>query len=102
MFSVFAFKIKISIILKMIEMKQSERSKLTDLCARFCATIQQDPTGFDLKICLRTRKVARLRDVPHFSSGIVERAKRERVKITRARVSLALLSLRTNEGLLAV
>ena len=87
----------------MIEMKQSvNEAKLTDLCARFCATIQQDPTGFDFKIGLRTRKVARLRDVPHFSSGIVERAKRERVKITRARVSLALLSLRTNEGLLAV
>ena len=71
MFSVFAFKIKISIILKMIEMKQSvNEAKLTGLCARDCArdcaTIQQDPTGFDLKICLRTRKVARLRDVPHF------------------------------------
>ena len=80
MFSVFAFKIKISIILKMIEMKQSvNEAKLTGLCAMDCATIQQDPTGFGLKICLRTRKVARLRDVHHFSSGIVERAKRERV-----------------------
>ena len=73
----------------------------------------------------------RLRVVPHFSSGIVERAKRERAwkspharkgdtrrgerKIfslpaacrlflifTRARVSLALLSLRKNGGLLVV
>ena len=57
----------------------------------------------------------RLRVVPHFSSGIVERAKRERawkspharlfsrgVIFTRARVSLALLSLRKNGGLLVV
>ena len=59
----------------------------------------------------------RLRVVLHFSSGIVEGAKRERVKITprdkrflfwrgviftRARVSLALLSLRKNGGLLVV
>ena len=55
----------------------------------------------------------RLRVVPHFSSGIIERAKRERpwkspharkggVILTRARVSLALLSLRKNEGLLVV
>ena len=71
---------------------------------------------------------ARLRVVSHFSSGIVERAKRERawkspharkgdsffsllaacrlfwrgVIFTRARVSLALLSLRNNGGLLVV
>ena len=59
----------------------------------------------------------RLRAVPHFSSGIVERAKRERawksrharkgdtrrgVIFTRARVSFALLSLRKNGGLLVV
>ena len=45
----------------------------------------------------------RPRVVPHFSSGIVERAKRSRgVIFTRARVSLALLSLRKNEGLLVV
>ena len=54
----------------------------------------------------------RLRVVPHFSSGIVERAKRERawkcrlfsrgVIFTRARVALVLLSLRKNGGLLAV
>ena len=44
---------------------------------------------------------ARLRVVPHFSSGTVERAKRERA-FTRARVSLALLSLRKNGGLLVV
>ena len=63
----------------------------------------------------------RLRVVPHYSSGIVERAKRERawksptregryacrlfsrgVIITRARVSLPLLSLRKNGGLLVV
>ena len=76
----------------------------------------------------------RLRVVPHFSSGIVERAKRERARIspharkgdtrrgerkmknlpaacrlfsrgvifTRVRVSLALLSLRKNAGLLVV
>ena len=71
---------------------------------------------------------SRLRVVPHFSSGIVGRAKRERawkspharkgdtrrggrkmsrlfsrgVIFTRARVSLALLSLRKNGGLLVV
>ena len=63
----------------------------------------------------------RLRVVPHFPSGIVERAKRERAWITPrekrrhacrlfsrgviftpARVSLALLSLRKNGGLLVV
>ena len=67
----------------------------------------------------------RLRVVPHFSSGIVERAKRERagksrharkgdtrrgesrlfsrgVILRRARVSLALISLRKNGGLLVV
>ena len=50
----------------------------------------------------------RLRVVPHFSSGIVGRAKREcrlfsrGVIFTRARVSLALLSLRKNGGLLVV
>ena len=52
----------------------------------------------------------KLRVVPHFSSGIVEQAKRERacrvfsreVIFTRARVSLALLSLRKNGGLLVV
>ena len=51
----------------------------------------------------------RLRVFPHFSSGIVERAKRERAwkspharKGTGARVSLALLSLRKNGGLLVV
>ena len=54
----------------------------------------------------------RLRAVPHFPSGIVERAKRERawkcrlfsrgVIFTRARVSLAVLSLRKNGGLLIV
>ena len=58
-----------------------------------------------------------LRVVPNFSSGIVERAKRERalkspytrkgdmrrgVILTLARVSLALLSLRKNGGLLLV
>ena len=43
--------VKISIILKMIEMKQSvKEAKLTGLCARDYATIQQDPTGFDFKI----------------------------------------------------
>ena len=59
---------------------------------------------------------ARLRVVPHFSSGKVERAKLERacksphasrlfsrgVIFKRARVSLALLSLRNNRGLLVV
>ena len=54
---------------------------------------------------------ARLRVVPHFSSGIVERAKRERVWksphargviFTWARVSHALLSLRKNGRLLVV
>ena len=65
---------------------------------------------------------ARLRVFPHLSSGIVERAKRKRVKITprekgdtlrvspfsrgviftRARVSLAPLPLRTSGGLLVV
>ena len=67
----------------------------------------------------RIRDVARLQVVHHFSSGIGERAKRERawkspharkgeqspclawVIYTRARVSLALLSLRKNGGLLA-
>ena len=56
----------------------------------------------------------RLRVVPHFPSGIVERAKRERViflsprRVSRgliftpARVSLALLSWMENEGLLLV
>ena len=67
----------------------------------------------------------RLQLVPHFSSGVEERAKRERawksptrekatrggervclfsrgVIFTRARVSLALLSLRKNGGLLVV
>ena len=55
----------------------------------------------------------RLRVVPNFSSGIVGRAKLERnaracrlfsrgVIFTRARVSLALLSLRKNGGLLVV
>ena len=59
----------------------------------------------------------RLRVVPHFSSGIVERAKRESgenhptresrffslgVILTCACISLALLSLRTNGGLLVV
>ena len=56
-------------------------------------------------------RVSRLRVVPHFSSGIVERAKRlpaacrlfsRGVSCTRARVSLALLSLRKNGGLLVV
>ena len=48
MFAVFAFKVKISLILKMIEMKQSvNETKLTGLCARDCATIQWDPTGFN-------------------------------------------------------
>ena len=61
MFAVFAFKVKISIILKMIEMKQSvNEAKLTGLCARDCATIQQDPHGFDFKICLRTRRSCRV------------------------------------------
>ena len=55
--------------------------------------------------------VSRLRIVPHFSSGIVEKAKRERAenhptreKATRVRprVSLALLSLEKNGGLLVV
>ena len=56
--------------------------------------------------------VSRLRVVPHFSSRIEERAKRERAFscrlflrgeiFTRARVSLALLSLSKNEGLLIV
>ena len=69
------------------------------------------------KIWNGIRDVARLRVVPHFSSGIGERAKRERawkspharkgdtrrgVIFTRARVSLALLSLRRNGGLLVV
>ena len=75
---------------------------------------------------LSIRDWIRLRVVPHFSSGIVERTKRERawkstharkgdtrrgerkkcrlfsrgVIFTRARVSLALLSLRKNGGLL--
>ena len=59
----------------------------------------------------------RLRVVPHFSAGIIQRAKRERalksphaacrlfscrVILTRARVSLALLSVRKNWGLLVV
>ena len=54
----------------------------------------------------------RLRVVPHFSSGIIERALKSphaacrlfscRVILTRARVSLALLSLRKNWGLLVV
>ena len=59
----------------------------------------------------------RLRVDPHFSSGIVERAKRERARkspharkgdtprgmiFTRARVSHALLYLRKNGGLLVV
>ena len=49
----------------------------------------------------------RLRVVPHFSSGTVQRAKRERAwksphASTRARVSIALLSLRKNGGLLVV
>ena len=67
------------------------------------------------------RLESRLRVVPHFLSGIVERAKRERawkspharkarrsrlfshgVIFTRARVSLSLLSLRTYGGLLVV
>ena len=60
-------------------------------------------------------KLNRLRVVPHFSSGIVEWAKRERqwksphlspfsrgLIFTRALVSLALLSLRKNGGLLVV
>ena len=77
---------------------------------------------FGLPTPLRDR--LRLRVVPHFSSGIVERAKRERewksshakkgsppaacrlfsrgVIFTRARVLLALLSLRKNGGLLVV
>ena len=49
--------------------------------------------------------VCRLRVVPHFSSGIVERATRLfwcGVIFTRARVSLALLSLTKNGGLLVV
>ena len=70
----------------------------------------------------RREMSARLRVFPHFSSGIVERAKRKRVKITprekgdtlrvspfsrgviftRARVSLAPLPLRTSGGLLVV
>ena len=49
----------------------------------------------------------RLRVVPHFSSGIVERHAACRlfsrgVIFTRVRVSLALLSLRKNGGLLVV
>ena len=56
----------------------------------------------------------RLRVVPHFPLGIVEQAKRERLIFlsprrvssglifTPARVSLALLSLMENEGLLLV
>ena len=54
-------------------------------------------------------RLSRIRVVPHFSSGIVRRAKRERpclfsreVIFTRARVSRALLSLRKNGGILVV
>ena len=69
------------------------------------------------RIWNRIRDVARLRVVPHFSSGIGERTKHERVWksplarkgdtrrgviFARARVSLALLSLRRNGGLLVV
>ena len=74
--------------------------------------------GF-LSLSLLVKSIISLRVVPHFSPGIVERAKRERglksphsrkgymlflrrVIFTRARVSLALLSLRRNGGLLVV
>ena len=70
-----------------------------------------------IKTYLATRFHSRLRVVPHFSSGIVERAKLKRawksphaafrlfsrgVIFTRTRVSLALVSLRKNGGLLVV
>ena len=77
------------------------------------------PIGWTVPSWKINRISRRLRAVPHFSSEIVERAKRERqVKITprekrrhlfsrgviftRARVSLALLSLRKSGGLLVV
>ena len=47
-------------------------------------------------------RTCRLRVVPYFSSGIVERLFSRGVIFTRARVSLALLSLRKNGGLLEV
>ena len=62
-------------------------------------------------VCVSAQQIPTLRVVPHFSSGIVERAKRQRawkslfsrgMIFTRPRVSLALLSPRKNGGLLVV
>ena len=83
------------------------------------------PNPYEPFFPARLLQTSRLRVVPHFSSGMVERAKRERalkikspharkgdtrrgdffspgVIFTGARISLALLSLRKNGGLLVV
>ena len=61
-------------------------------------------TRFFAFLCCRCTTTTRLRVVPHFSSGIVERAKRERAwKSPHARKGdTRLLSLRKNGGLLVV
>ena len=97
------------------ENESSRNSLRSGLCWTHTAVLWGN--RFWRRIWNRIRDVARLRVVPHFSSGIRERAKRERawkspharkgdmrrgVIFTRARVSLALLSLRRNGGLLVV
>ena len=130
-----------------LEMHSERRYKIC-ICSVILRELQsfRNYKGFSIifpKILDAIWRIARLQVVPHFSSEIVKRAKRERVKITprekrrhaggrefkslgfvcspsfsslpaacrlfsrgviftRARVSLALLSLRKNGGLLVV
>ena len=91
---------------------------LTSNKKNFCYTHANKITvfpPFPMRPSSKRQTLSRLRVVPHFFSGIVRRAKRERtllptacrlfsrgVIFTRACVSLALLSLRKNGGLLVV
>ena len=124
-----------------VQLSLNLRSQTPITFPRICADIKEVHTfafttmgtrkKLELK-CVDCYRGRRLRVVPHFSSGIVERSKREpawksshartgdtrrgerkislspprvafsRVIFTRARVSLSLLSLRKNGGLLVV
>ena len=97
------------------ENESSRNGLRSGLCLTHTALLWEN--RFWRRIWNRIRDVARLRVVPHFPSGLGERAKSERawkspharkgdtrrgVIFTSARVSLALLSLRRNGGLLVV
>ena len=109
-----------------VQLSLNLRSQTPITFPRICADIKEVHTfafttigtrkKLELK-CVDCYRGRRLRVVPHFSSGIVERSKREpawksshartgdtrRGEIfTQARVSLSLLSLRKNGGLLVV